>query len=455
MVSPTMHYQPDTYGHARLPAGAHDTAPGRVDKIPYGRFRNVYLYITEEACQLRCRHCYMGGRLERALKMPLHTIVQTLTAWRQMGGSKLTILGGEPTLHPQFSDAIRHATVVGYEHVITTSNGLDPAIRKFRRMTPEDFAHIQISLDGGSATSHDRVRGNGTFDQALRNVAELVERGFDTRIICTVNRVNAGDCLNLLDIGDEIGVSLVKFHVFSVIGSGHGAVEWGRNERKRTPMRYRACIDVHLILRRGEELLLGQRQNTGFADDCWHMPSGHTEDGESATAALIREVAEEIGVNIDLAEVRFVHLMHHRTNSGRIALFFEVTRWNGEPTNREPDKCAGWAWFPLTDLPADMIPYAAQVLVQDLQRRECGLIEIGRQHARNFDHGHHPSGSSAQRVLTELRKLAERMASQAATTATPVSSELDNLRARRAARLTGAQDRDRPPVDHERGPGDC
>jgi radical SAM protein with 4Fe4S-binding SPASM domain len=159
--------------------------------------------------------------------MPLHTIVQTLTAWRQMGGSKLTILGGEPTLHPQFSDAIRHATVVGYEHVITTSNGLGPAIRKFRRMTPEDFAYIQISLDGGSATSHDQVRGNGTFDQALRNVAELVERGFDTRIICTVNRVNAGDCMNLLDIADEIGVSLVKFHVFSVIGSGHGAVEWG------------------------------------------------------------------------------------------------------------------------------------------------------------------------------------------------------------------------------------
>jgi radical SAM superfamily enzyme YgiQ (UPF0313 family) len=63
VASPTMHHQPDTYGHARLPAGAHDTAPDRVDKIPYGRFRNVYLYITE-ACQLRCRHCYMGERLK-------------------------------------------------------------------------------------------------------------------------------------------------------------------------------------------------------------------------------------------------------------------------------------------------------------------------------------------------------------------------------------------------------
>lgn len=128
-------------------------------------------------------------------------------------------------------------------------------------------------------------------------------------------------------------------------------------------MRYQACIDVHLILRRGEEILLGQRRNTGFADNCWHMPSGHTEEGESASAALIREAAEEIGVSIELAEPRFVHLMHHRTNSGRIALFFEVTRWDGEPTNQEPDKCVGWEWFALTDLPANMIPYAAQALV--------------------------------------------------------------------------------------------
>ncbi|MGH3808361.1 MAG: radical SAM protein, partial [Pseudonocardiaceae bacterium] len=105
-----------------------------------------------------------------------------------MGGSKLTILGGEPTLHPDYTDVIRFATELGYEHVITTSNGLNPAIRKFRRMQPDDFAYIQISLDGGCADSHDQVRGKGTFDEALRNVAELAERGFDTRIICTVNR---------------------------------------------------------------------------------------------------------------------------------------------------------------------------------------------------------------------------------------------------------------------------
>jgi hypothetical protein len=63
-----------------------------------------------------------------------------------------------------------------------------------------------------------------------------------------------------------------------------------------------------------------------------------------------------------------------------------------------------------------LVTYNRQLrqLPEDLQHRECALVEIGRQHARNFDAGHFPSGGGVQRVLTELRKLAKHMASPAA-----------------------------------------
>jgi MoaA/NifB/PqqE/SkfB family radical SAM enzyme len=154
--------------------------------------------------------------------MPLSKIVDTLATWRRLGGSKLTILGGEPTLHPHYCDVIRLSKKLGYEHVITTTNAQKPALRRFRQLQPDDFAYIQVSLDGGTAASHDAIRGEGTFAAALATTAELVERGFDTRIICTVNKANEPDVLQLLDIADFLGVSLVKFHVFSTIGTGHG-----------------------------------------------------------------------------------------------------------------------------------------------------------------------------------------------------------------------------------------
>src|SRR5258708_5717358 len=192
----------DGYGHARMPGGAAVPEPDHIDRVPYGRFRNVYLYITE-ACQLRCEHCYMGERLDRALKMPLPRIIDTLATWRRLGGSKLTILGGEPTLHPDYCASIRAARQLGYEHVITTTNAQKPALRKFRQLEPDDFAYVQVSLDGGRPSSHDAIRGASTFDAALMTTAELTGRGFDTRIICTVNQANRGDVLNLLDIADQ------------------------------------------------------------------------------------------------------------------------------------------------------------------------------------------------------------------------------------------------------------
>ncbi len=87
LPTPRMQNGSDGYGHARMPRGATMPESEHIDRIQYGRFRNVYLYITE-ACQLRCEHCYMGERLDRALKMPLPQIIDTLATWRRLGGSK-------------------------------------------------------------------------------------------------------------------------------------------------------------------------------------------------------------------------------------------------------------------------------------------------------------------------------------------------------------------------------
>ena len=209
--------QEDLYGYARVPE--------RTEQIEYGRFRNVYIYITEK-CQLRCGHCYMGERLERGKFMPTLEVKHHLQLWRKMGGSKLSILGGEPTLHPDFIEICRYAKSVGYEKVILNTNGLRKALQPLSQMEPEEFSYIQVSLDGGSPGTHDAVRGKGTFKIAWATSEILARRQFDTRIICTVNKKNLEDCLTLIQKCEDIGVSLVKFHVFSTIGNGQENSEW-------------------------------------------------------------------------------------------------------------------------------------------------------------------------------------------------------------------------------------
>lgn len=128
------------------------------------------------------------------------------------------------------------------------------------------------------------------------------------------------------------------------------------------PQRHKVTGDVHLALRRGNDVLFGQRQNTGFEDGAWHLPSGHLEADESVIDALIREAEEEIGIIIKPEDVHFAHIMHNSSSGGRMAFFFTVRTWQGETENREPEKCAELQWFSADGLPERMIGYCREAM---------------------------------------------------------------------------------------------
>ncbi|WP_433602584.1 NUDIX domain-containing protein [Nocardia sp. CA-135953] len=123
----------------------------------------------------------------------------------------------------------------------------------------------------------------------------------------------------------------------------------------------RHLIDVHVLLTNGDRLLLTQRRGNDAFAGRWHLPSGKLDAGEPITAAAAREAFEEVGVKIDPADLRVVHVVHV-AGSGpepRLGVFLHATRWRGEPDNREPDKCAAVQWFSIDQLPHDVIEYPA------------------------------------------------------------------------------------------------
>lgn len=133
----------------------------------------------------------------------------------------------------------------------------------------------------------------------------------------------------------------------------------------RAADRYRAVVDVYVLLQRADGMiLLLERSGTGYADGQLCPPSGHLEDGESVASCAVREAAEEAGVDIDPADLVFTHVVHHRNpeGQGRVGFFFAVTRWAGVPFNREPHKCAGLRWADPARPPASTVPYTAAAL---------------------------------------------------------------------------------------------
>jgi 8-oxo-dGTP pyrophosphatase MutT (NUDIX family) len=116
-------------------------------------------------------------------------------------------------------------------------------------------------------------------------------------------------------------------------------------------------VAVHVLLLRGEEVLLVRRSNTGFEDGKLSVVAGHVEPGEAVTQAALREAREEVGIALSRDRLRVVGVIHRRSREERVDFFLAYALEHEAPENREPEKCSELLWANLASLPEDTIPY--------------------------------------------------------------------------------------------------
>src|SRR5690606_10399764 len=109
--------------------------------------------------------------------------------------------------------------------------------------------------------------------------------------------------------------------------------------------RFRPYAAVYTVLRRGNEIFMLRRQNSGFYDGWYTLPSGHIDGNEPIAVAAAREAREEACVSIDPKDLQLLHVLHrYNADDGQghpreyLDFFFEAAEWEGEPTVGEPHK---------------------------------------------------------------------------------------------------------------------
>lgn len=96
----------------------------------------------------------------------------------------------------------------------------------------------------------------------------------------------------------------------------------------------RVEVAAAVIVNSHGEFLLAQRPAGKVYAGYWEFPGGKIEVGESAAAALRRELHEELGLEVDTAYPWLTREFDYAHAAVRLR-FFRVLEWRGEPHGRE------------------------------------------------------------------------------------------------------------------------
>ena len=109
----------------------------------------------------------------------------------------------------------------------------------------------------------------------------------------------------------------------------------------------------------GEDVQTFKEIPVGSYDVCFNKMTGFylstrydLEANEDIFDAMIREVKEELLINLTREDIKIIHLMHHYTGE-RLNFIFEADGTNLKPEIGEKNKCSELRWAAMESLPSE------------------------------------------------------------------------------------------------------
>lgn len=173
-------------------------------------------------CNLKCTFCFAGFPESRG-RIPTSEALALVEMLAAVGVQKLTLVGGEPTLHPDLDKIVRHAADVGLVTCIV-SNGA--RLLQVMDAVGDALHWVGLSVDSGDEVTQAALgRGKGDhLARSLRLADELHRRGIRLKLNSVITRLNHHE--DMSELVRRMRPERWKvFQVLRVEGENDGRVE--------------------------------------------------------------------------------------------------------------------------------------------------------------------------------------------------------------------------------------
>ncbi|HST51216.1 MAG TPA: radical SAM protein [Pyrinomonadaceae bacterium] len=217
--------------------------------------------IPMRRCNLACTYCNEFDKTSDPV--PLDMMKRRLDALARLGTSVITISGGEPLMHPDLDEIIRHIRRRGMIAGLIT-NGYYITPERVRRLNDAGLEYLQISIDN---INPDEVSKKSlkNLDKKLVHIAEHSDFHVNINSVIGGGVKNPEDALTIARRAIELGFSTTV----GVIHDGHGIL-------KPLAERERKVYDELKSLNKSEYARLGWFQDNlaSGKSNSWRCRSG-------------------------------------------------------------------------------------------------------------------------------------------------------------------------------------
>ena len=176
-------------------------------------------------CSARCLACCEESGPDKAWRDELSHRESLDLAERivEAGIPYVAFGGGEPLSVPHAFEIFERLTVAGVAIKLETdASRIDDAAAE--RIAALAMQCVQISVDGPTAVTHERVRPGSSFRGTLDAIARLVARGCAPQFVFVPTRQNAHEIVAAFDLAVELGCS--AFVTGPAMRIGRAALAW-------------------------------------------------------------------------------------------------------------------------------------------------------------------------------------------------------------------------------------
>lgn len=203
----------------------------------------VAIDVTNK-CNLRCLHCYneSGENIQSNNELTDEEILYLVDELCSVGVFNLCFCGGEPLLRKNLIvKCIKKLRESGVPNVAMVTNGILLTEEVACELKEAGLTTIQISLDGATAESHDRLRNKeGVYEKTIQAIKNSITAGIEPNIAYTPTRFNIHEFKEAHSLLRNLGLYDINFRMQPLMLMGRASENL--ESIKPTEKQYRTLV---------------------------------------------------------------------------------------------------------------------------------------------------------------------------------------------------------------------